>query len=335
MAQGNSTPTAKPATDNSDALTASLAKGLGMTVEQVRSMAQNAAVQNQFDPWAMAGFAQTGVLYAGMTASTGRRILAGEPDPEKTAMGPYGTGPEIRPGISQAETHTGVYHEGKEITTTIQDQMSKLYDTPKPTLSKYKHWLWLAGYYGKTPLDQINMTTLTTDDFAAFGMAMTSAARYKAAGKNLTWQQVLQAEAQDPSAAKRTAAIVGAGDKTPPIDLSSPEAITAAANATAEKILGHKATSTDVSTVIALIHEREMAYGKAHIAGAGGTAITPDAATEAASMENYFRDKYPNEATAVDWSAQATQWDQLLAAPPLPAPRQVGEKASIGTSNAR
>jgi hypothetical protein len=195
----------------------------------------------------------------------------------------------------------------------IESEIKSLYSLPPATLRKYKTELFLAGYYGDATLDQINMNTITGDDLKAFGSVMASAAGYWAADKKVTWQQLLSMEAADPSAKHR-------GPKTPVIPLSDPEAITLAANETGTKVLGRAPTAKDIQGLVAMIHSREMAYGKAQAAGGGGGIVQPDVN---ADMEQWMRKTYPNEAMAVDWGSNAQVWEQLLAST-SPQPRIVG-----------
>jgi len=217
----------------------------------------------------------------------------------------------INPYVDAAKVLTTTSDKTTDRTGQIDAELKKLYvlavENPKQLVS-YKHELWLAGYYGKVPLDQVNMTTLTNEDMTAFGEVMTGAARYYAAKQDITWQDLLHKEAADPSAKKRAAK----ADAEPVIPLTDPAAITKAANKTATDVLGHKPNPDDVSAIISLLHNKEKIYGEASNSGEGGTAVNPD---PAADIEQYFRDKYPTEAMAVDWGAQAQVWDQLLATP--------------------
>lgn len=191
----------------------------------------------------------------------------------------------------------------KDQTGMIEDQLKSLYNMDPKQLAGMKHELWLAGYYGNgTPLSAVNMNSITNDDISAFGTLMTGAARYYAAGKKITWQDLLHQEASDPSVKAKTG--------QPAIPLTDPAAITQQANATATKILGRAPSPEDVSTLIKLIHSQETNYGQTQQQTSGGTVVRPD---PTADIEQYLRQHYPNEAMAVDWGSAAQQWDSMLA----------------------
>jgi len=202
-------------------------------------------------------------------------------------------------------------------TSSVQEELKKLYDADPGKLWNMKNELWLAGYYSSgTKLDDVSRTSLTNDDIAAFASVMMAATRYWAAGKRVTWQDLLSWQAADPSAKKRAAK----ADATPPNVLTDPARITKDAHDAATQILGRDASSEDVSTLVSLIHARETAVYKKQVAAAGGQVEGVD---QAADIDQYFRQHYPNEAMAVDWGAAANVWNQSLAQT-SPQPRIVG-----------
>lgn len=209
----------------------------------------------------------------------------------------------------------GTNPKAQDETGLIEDELKKLYtlaETDPEKLRQYKHQLWLAGYYGQgTTLEEINMNSITGDDISAFGSLMAGAARYWAADKRITWQDLLKQQATDPSAK--------ATEGESPVLLMDPARITLEANATATKILGRAPTPKDVQTIIALIHSQQTAYGEAVQGTSGGTTIQPD---PAAQIERFLREQNPEEAMAVDWGSAAQQWDEMLAST-SPQPRIV------------
>jgi hypothetical protein len=196
-------------------------------------------------------------------------------------------------------------------TSTVEGEIKSLYDMDPKQLWDMKNELWLSGYYPSgMKLADLNQNSLTNDDIAAFAGVMMAANRYYEAGKNLTWQDLLHWQAADPAAKKK--AQVSQGVVT--YSLSDPAAITKAANDAAVQILGRTPSSDDVSTLVSLIHSREMAQQKVtNVSGAdqptGGTTTNVD---PQADVEQYFRQHYPNEAMAVDWGSQAQVWNDAL-----------------------
>jgi hypothetical protein len=205
----------------------------------------------------------------------------------------------------------------------ISDELKKLYDLPPEKMQHLKSELFLAGYYGPgATLDEINMHTITGMDIQAFGTIMATAAQYYAAaldghGEKLTWQELLKRQASDPSAKHR-------GTKVPTIPLTSPALIAAQANATGTAILGRAPSAKDVQALVAMIHGHEMQWGKADQAGGGeGVVNATSGEAQQADIEQWMREKYPNEAMATDWGSAAQQWDELLKST-SPQPQIIG-----------
>jgi len=201
---------------------------------------------------------------------------------------------------------------------SIKDELTSLYSTAKSNpqqMRAWKHELWAAGYYGRgTKLDEIDMNTLGTQDMAAFGSLFADAARYYAAGQNVTWQDLLKLKANSPN----NLDALTKGAKT--YRLSDPATIIEEANATATKILGRGPSPEDVQTLLKSIETQEQNKKAAVEAGGGfyqGTDPTADIA-------QYFRQKYPNEAMSTDVNDRVTAWRDLLKTPPAgSAPAEV------------
>lgn len=229
----------------------------------------------------------------------GKVLSAESSTPLQVTMDPYarektaqGMGATIVGGRPQTDS-----------TGTIQGEMEKLFKMNPKQLRALKTQLWLAGYYGDSvTLDQVSMSTITNEDISAFGGIMVEAARYWSAGQKVTWQELLGKQAADPSSKHKR-------PQEPIIPLTDPEAIAKAANETGTKVLGRAPTAKDVSSIVAMIHKNELTYGKAQNAGGGQGEVQHD---PQADMEAYMRQKYPNEAMAVDWGSAAQQWDALL-----------------------
>lgn len=220
--------------------------------------------------------------------------------------------PDVLVNINPYDDPRGTLIGGDRVdqTGTIEDELKGLYNMKPAEIKKYKTQLWLAGYYGRdTPLDQINMTVLSGDDIRFFSDVMLQAARYFAAGKKTTWQDLLAQQSQDPSNTKTK----GTGA---PISISDPAAITAAANKTGQQLLGRAPSPKDVQTLIAAIQQKETIVGTAVNEAQAANTNTPIASVDPQSeIDQYFREQYPAETMAVDWGAAAADWEQMLRTP--------------------
>jgi hypothetical protein len=235
-----------------------------------------------------------------ITDSTTKSALLGRGTP---SIGPAGRDSSIQVDVNMADfaAEGGKPTPDEDVTKTIEEELKTVYSLPEPQMRKIKTQLWLAGYYGDTPLEQINMTTVTAQDVEGLTNVMLQAARYFNAGKKITWQGLLSQLAADPASKN-----LGENETTAVV--SDPQEITAAANAAATEILGRAPTPQDVQTLIGLIHGREKRQNEAIEQKSGSV----EATNNEAQIEQYFREKYPNEAFAVDYGSRATIWEDML-----------------------
>jgi hypothetical protein len=197
----------------------------------------------------------------------------------------------------------------KALTGSIEDQLMLLYKTPKDQLTSYKHELWAAGYYGNVTLDQVDMTIISSQDIQAFGSLMSAAAAYYKADPQhpVTWQSLLHKQAQ-------SGAVNAKNQKH--ISVPDPASVIQEANATATKVIGHAPSPQDIQAIMGMVQQGEQKrYDQSIQIGQPGLVQSVD---PAADIEQYFRQKYPNESQAMDWQDRAQVWDDMLKSPPTP-----------------
>lgn len=197
---------------------------------------------------------------------------------------------------------------------TIAEELQRLYTLPPDRVAFFKTQLWMAGYFGEdTKLDDVDLYSLDQDTFSALGTIMLEAARYYAAGRKVTWQQLLSQKATGRDQQ-------GEEDDVTKITLSDPAQLTVDAEQAAYRILGRKPSPADIQMYIQGVHSAEAKRDTLMSTNQDATAINVNSAARA---ESFWREKYPGEAFAVEYADRAQQFMSLLETPVGSQPAEV------------
>lgn len=186
---------------------------------------------------------------------------------------------------------------------TVQQEMKNFYGADQQTIHDVNYKLWLAGYYGQTPLDQVDLNTPTSDTFKGVLDVMLNAARMHEAGHDITWQDYLNQLAGGPAAQARQKSH-GVGG----FQIHDATSIQETATQVAQQVLGRYPTPDEMKVFVAQQQTNEIG---ANVASShGGVGEVPDVA---ASATAYFRNLHPDQAGAVKYADRTSDFMSLLA----------------------
>lgn len=190
-----------------------------------------------------------------------------------------------------------------DATDSISHQLKSVYAMAPEQILALKKQMWMAGMYPTgTKAEQLN--GLIDDQFVSnVSSVMVQASRYYLAGKKVTWQGLLQSQAQQGPGADGTI-------NPTHIDFTSDAELTDAIQSAASDKIGQKATPEDVRAYIAAFHAKEQAQQAADQSNVDTLTEKPNVDAEANA---YLRMHYPNEMKGVEWADRAAEWTQLLA----------------------
>lgn len=194
----------------------------------------------------------------------------------------------------------------------IQDELKSIYKLPPDEIKDIKTKLWMAGYFGNTGIDEMDLENIDAQTFNALAEVMVQASRYYAAGVDVTWRDLLARMAQDGPNAD------GKNPNPVHVELTDPAALEETMRTLAPDIIGRRLSPEDVRAFIDGVHSEETTQ---QTAAAAETDTTTFGVSPEARARQFLRQRYPDEATASEWADRAQEWQDLLANAPTPQPQ--------------
>lgn len=262
----------------------------------------------------------------------------------------YRVGPPLD---AQGRTRSRIYTGSELVTASVGEVLKKFYQLSPTTLRRMQALLFAGGFFGDAEIDDIAWGQHDDVSFSAWAGAVARTARLNAAGKDVTYQQVIGdaawAAGLDPETLgdvlesgddKSLEDLLGglAGGEGQQIDvmLSDPNALRATMDRAASAVLGRKANAAEQRMFISMIHDVqrsgqiavqkgegvEIGTDPAAMAGFDDTPLqagdvvtqyTPPA--EEADAEAFARQQNPAEAGAHDIAIQFANLLEMLPAP--------------------
>lgn len=222
-------------------------------------------------------------------------IEYGKPTPPRT-QGAYLPGGSTQ---SQGEDFARAISGSPAPVTRAGDLMNQvaLWNQKNPEMyGKLQQDLYLAGFYGKTKIENIAIGQLDDQSLGAFSDLLSRTARLNQAllesgQPTLTWQEVL---AQGVGTFSEIMKGVNSGsDKVKSVIFSDPAGLSSALDQLAQNILGRKAKPDEQRMFVSLIHGMESSY---QLSDTGG--VRPDVGGQG---EQLLRQQAPVEAKAHDF----------------------------------
>lgn len=141
----------------------------------------------------------------------------------------------------------------EESTKSVGDLLKSFYTFDRGRLLEVQRQLYAGGFMGDIDISDVNWGQHDESTFVAWAAAVTRAARYFAAGRKLTVDEVLASAASDRLGQQEDGS--GGGGQQRVVSLSDPLALNQLLDSQAQSTLGRKATAQEQRMFVGIVHE--------------------------------------------------------------------------------